>query len=65
MKRIYLLLPLVCAALLISGCPDAKLPTPTPTVPTPKTQETTGHGLQETVAGHRPLAQIPDTTSLS
>lgn len=36
MKPLALVLPLACAATLLSGCPDTKLPTPTPTVPTPK-----------------------------
>ena len=33
MKR---LIPLACIALLLSGCPDTKLPKPTPMVPAPK-----------------------------
>ena len=36
MKYLVRVLPLACAAMLLSGCPDAKLPTPSPTVPTPK-----------------------------
>ena len=36
MKRIFLGIPLACAALLLSGCPDTKLPNPTPKVPEPK-----------------------------
>lgn len=36
MKRIFLGVPLACAALLLSGCPDTKLPNPTPKVPEPK-----------------------------
>ena len=36
MKRIFLGLPLACAVLLLSGCPDTKLPNPTPKVPEPK-----------------------------
>jgi len=47
MKRLYLVLPLACLTLLISGCPDAKLPTPTPMVPAPKAQGVAGHGLQD------------------
>ncbi|MDB5939138.1 MAG: hypothetical protein JWP77_1502, partial [Polaromonas sp.] len=42
MKPLFLVLPLACAALLLSGCPDSKLPTPTPTVPTPKAQDKAG-----------------------
>ena len=40
LKRLFLVLPLTCTAVLLSGCPDAKLPTPAPTVPTPKAQHT-------------------------
>lgn len=40
MKRMLSALPLACAALLLSGCPEAKLPSPTPSVPTPKAQST-------------------------
>lgn len=65
MKRLFLVLPLACAALLLSGCPDNKLPKPTPTVPTPKAQETVGHGLPQTVARHQPLAAMPAKASLS
>ena len=65
MKSFFLVLPLACAALLLSGCPDAKLPTPTPTVPTPKAQESVGHGLLQTVAGHQPLAALPVKASVS
>lgn len=36
MKRIFLGVPLACAVLLLSGCPDTKLPNPTPKVPEPK-----------------------------
>lgn len=40
MKRLYYLVtPLAAAAaLLLSGCPDAKLPSPAPKVPEPKAQ---------------------------
>lgn len=30
------LFPWLCAALLLGGCPDAKLPNPAPRVPEPK-----------------------------
>ena len=65
MKPLFLVLPLACAALLLSGCPDAKLPTPSPTVPTPKAQEAASHGLPEAVAGHQPSATLPVTASHS
>lgn len=53
MKPLFLVLPLACAVLLLSGCPDAKLPTPTPTVPTPKAKETAAHGVPQAVAWHQ------------
>lgn len=65
MKRLFLVLPLACAALLLSGCPDAKLPTPNPMVPTPKAQEAARHGLQQTVAWHQPFAAMPLKASVS
>ena len=65
MKRLFLVLPMACAALLLSGCPDAKLPTPNPMVPTPKAQESVRHGLPQTVAWHRPLAATLVKASLS
>ena len=55
MKHLFLVLPLACAALLLSGCPDAKLPTPTPMVPTPKAKETAAHLLPGIVAWHTPV----------
>ena len=36
MKRIFLGISLTCAVFLLSGCPDTKLPTPSPKVPEPK-----------------------------
>ena len=36
MKRLLLGSALACALLLLSACPDAKLPTPSPKVPEPK-----------------------------
>ena len=65
MKRLFLVLPLACAALLLSGCPDAKLPTPNPMVPTPKAQEAVRHGLAQNLAGHWPLAAMPVNASHS
>ena len=38
MKRFLLLTPLTFAVLLLSACPDAKLPTPAPKVPEPKAE---------------------------
>ncbi|CDS49015.1 hypothetical protein [Polaromonas sp. CG9_12] len=66
MKRLFVVLPLACSALLISGCPDAKLPTPTPTVPTPKAQNTAGHdGLPRAIAWHQSSAAMPFTSRYS
>lgn len=36
MKRLFLLPALATAVLLLSACPDTKLPSPTPKVPEPK-----------------------------
>ena len=56
MKKCLFLVPLLaCATLLLSGCPDAKLPTPTPMVPTPKAQHTADHGRPAVMAG-QPLS---------
>lgn len=41
MKRLYLVTPLAFAVVLLSGCPDTKLPSPSPKVPEPKAQTTT------------------------
>ncbi len=38
MKRLF---PLTFVAMLLCGCPDAKLPKPTPMVPKPKAAATT------------------------
>ncbi|MDB5938228.1 MAG: hypothetical protein JWP77_592, partial [Polaromonas sp.] len=58
-KPLFLVLPLACAALLLSGCPDSKLPTPTPTVPTPKAQDKAGLGLPGAFAWQRQAAAMP------
>ncbi|MBH2020011.1 MAG: hypothetical protein I8H91_10780 [Burkholderiales bacterium] len=44
MKRLFLVSSLACAALLLSACPDAKLPTPAPKVPEPKAENTLLYG---------------------
>ena len=41
MKRFF---PLTFAALLLCGCPDTKLPKPTPMVPEPKAVGTSQYG---------------------
>ena len=41
MKRLFLVPTLVCAALLLSACPDTKLPSPSPKVPEPKAETAT------------------------
>lgn len=38
MKHLFLLTPLTFAVLLLTGCPDTKLPTPAPKVPEPKVE---------------------------
>ena len=65
MKRLFLVLPLACTALLLAGCPDAKLPTPNPMVPTPKAQEAARHGFLQTLAWHQPVAATPVKASVS
>lgn len=47
MKRFFAILPLVCAAMLLSACPDAKLPNPAPRVPAPKAIDSAGGQLPE------------------
>ena len=44
MKRLYIVASLTFAALILSGCPDTKLPTPIPKVPEPKAQSKLGFG---------------------
>lgn len=58
LKRLFLVLPLTCAALLLSGCPDAKLPKPTPTVPTPKAQHTAVNAPPAAVVKHGLSAKL-------
>jgi len=41
MKRIFFGISLGCAVLLLSACPDSKMPNPSPKVPEPKLQSTT------------------------
>ena len=55
MKRPYLVTPLVLTAVLLSGCPDAKLPSPIPKVPEPKAEKTAGQHLRAAPA-FSPLA---------
>ena len=44
MNRLYIVASLTFAALILSGCPDTKLPTPIPKVPEPKAQSKPGFG---------------------
>ena len=44
MKRLYRVAPLALAAMLLSGCPDTKIPSPAPKVPEPKAEKTTQQG---------------------
>lgn len=59
MKRFFLLTPLTLAVLLLSGCPDTKLPTPTPKVPEPKAETTTLYGPPEIAALNRDFDRVP------
>ena len=56
MKYLVRVLPLACSAMLLSGCPDAKLPTPGPTVPTPKANVAAQQRSPGTLALDQPLA---------
>lgn len=47
MKR---LLPLALVVMLLSACPNAKLPTPAPKVPEPKTETSSFDGLRQSAS---------------
>lgn len=64
MKHLVFVLPLACAAMLLSGCPNAKLPTPTPTVPTPKANAPSQYRLPANLALNQPRA-MPASTGRS
>ncbi|MDB5741738.1 MAG: hypothetical protein JWR68_53 [Polaromonas sp.] len=51
MKRLFLALSVSCTALLLSGCPDAKVPSPTPKVPEPKAQVLRPDSLPQVALG--------------
>ena len=55
MKLPYLVTPLLLAAALLSGCSDAKLPSPRPKAPEPKTEKTASQPVPVTLA-FSPLA---------
>ena len=59
MKYLVRALPLACAALLLSGCPDTKLPTPSPTVPTPKANVAAGLKLDDQACCASPKWNTP------
>ncbi len=60
MNRFFALLMLAGSALLLTGCPDTKLPTPTPMVPKPKAQETAHRLMPDKIAAlHRPATGGP------
>ena len=60
MKYLAIVLPLACAATLLSGCPDTKLPTPTPSVPTPKANTANQQRLPAKLALNQPRARPVD-----
>jgi len=53
MKRFFSVLPLVCAAMLLSACPDTKLPNPAPRVPAPKAIDSAG----------KQISKLPETST--
>ncbi|MEO6322397.1 MAG: hypothetical protein ABIR56_17070 [Polaromonas sp.] len=61
MKRFFLLTPLTLAVLLLSGCPDTKLPTPTPKVPEPKAEKTSGQHAPAALAFSPPAGRFAST----
>ena len=62
MKRIFFGISLSFAVLLMSACPDSKLPTPSPKVPEPKAQGAIqGPGEKIPVRGNAP-AELPLTS---
>ena len=65
MKYLVLVLTLGCAAALLSGCPDSKLPTPSPTVPTPKANTAARQSLPASLAMNQPLVAMPINASRS
>lgn len=38
MRRFFLLAPLMATLMLLTACPNSKVPAPAPKVPTPKTE---------------------------
>lgn len=59
MKRLFLVSSLACAAVLLSACPDTKLPNPAPRVPEPKAQTATIEGSSERTVPGQPGAGMP------
>lgn len=59
MKRFLLLTPLTFAVLLLSACPDAKLPTPAPKVPEPKVDSAMLHSPPALEALNRNPGEAP------
>lgn len=55
MKQLVLAPMLACAVILLSGCPDSKLPTPTPSVPTPKANTAARQPMPASVAMNQHL----------
>ena len=65
MKYLVLVLTLGCATTLLSGCPDSKLPTPSPSVPTPKANTAARQPVPASFAMNQPLVAMPVTTNRS
>jgi hypothetical protein len=58
------LLPLTLLALLLSGCPDAKIPKPPPKVPEPKLMTSTFPGAPSALLAHGLAIDATGATSL-
>ena len=65
MKYLVLVLTLGCATFLLTGCPDSKLPTPSPSVPTPKANTAAHQPVLAGFAMNQPLVAMPLTKSRS
>ena len=62
MKRIFFGISLSCAVLLLSACPDSKMPTPSPKVPEPKALGATPATSERIPARSSTFAELPPTT---
>lgn len=61
MKRLFLLPVLSLAVVLLTACPDAKLPKPTPKVPEPKAETSLLDSPPEIAVLNRHPDQLPQS----